>query len=288
MNLTTLATSAWKELLDSTKPQQWVFLNYAFLHWFGGKKMTIANEVVKAEVENAYELKRLEWKVTQQQIIQALQSADNEIEYQNLLWTMQKALPKINPENQEHEVDKDKMKRLKDLSKEFSSDDMQEVVAWILAWEYNQPWNFSLKTMDTVKSLSKDDIELFRKFCSMTFDWDTFFANQYNLWTSSHTVTNEQWVWYNQFLYLQEIWLIGNSTMSRIFWTEGDITTDFIYTFSIQWEILNLKKRGSFTLRWIGMLTIAGRELLPILEIYKNRQLLELVKGEFLKQWLTE
>jgi hypothetical protein len=42
---------------------------------------------------------------------------------------MQKALPKINPENQEHEVDKDKMKRLKDLSKEFSSDDMQEVVA---------------------------------------------------------------------------------------------------------------------------------------------------------------
>ncbi|MDR0860871.1 MAG: DUF2806 domain-containing protein [Candidatus Peribacteria bacterium] len=46
--------------------------------------------------------------------------------------TLEKAIPKI-AKSAEGNVDDDKVKRLKDLSKDFSSDEMQEVIAGILA-----------------------------------------------------------------------------------------------------------------------------------------------------------
>ena len=56
--------------------------------------------------------------------------SEAEIEYRNMFGVLEKAIPLIQePKNQEKEIDPDKMKRLKDLSKEFNSGDMQDVIA---------------------------------------------------------------------------------------------------------------------------------------------------------------
>lgn len=59
-----------------------------------------------------------------------MQSSEAEIEYRNMFGVLEKVIPLINEsQSEEKEIDSDKMKRLKDLSKEFSSNDMQEVIA---------------------------------------------------------------------------------------------------------------------------------------------------------------
>jgi hypothetical protein len=64
----------------------------------------------------------------------ALMRAEGELEYKNMFEVLQKALPKIVKEVPPNtDIILDKMKRLKDLSKEFSSEDMQELIASILA-----------------------------------------------------------------------------------------------------------------------------------------------------------
>jgi len=219
--------------------------------------MSIANEVIKAEVENAYELKRLEWKVTQQQIIQALQSADNEIEYQNLFWTMQKALPKLNSDNREQEVDKDKMKRLKDLSKEFSSDDMQEVVAGILAWEYNQPGSFSLQTMSIVRNLSREDITLFQRFLWFTFNGQAITNELFKEWENF----KHMWVSYADLMYLETLGLISWK-ISAISYPPID---EFGIPADIGWKKISLRYLWAKKLNNLSLITHAWREIAPLL-----------------------
>jgi hypothetical protein len=61
----------------------------------------------------------------------AFLQAESELEYKNMFGTLAKALPKIKKWIPNDDmVNLDTMKRLKDLSKDFSSDDMQEIVAW--------------------------------------------------------------------------------------------------------------------------------------------------------------
>lgn len=52
-------------------------------------------------------------------------------------------------------------------AKTISDEDVQELVAKILAGEYNQPGIYSMSTLQTLKMLGKNEIELFEKICSL-------------------------------------------------------------------------------------------------------------------------
>lgn len=246
--------------------------------------MLISNEITKAESENAYELKKLEWKVTQHQIIQALQSADNEIEYQNLFWTLQKVLPKLNPWKQKQQVDPDKMKRLKDLSKEFSSDDMQEIIAWILAGEYNQPWSYSLRTMEIVRHLSKNEIEMFKKYCWLIINGYFILSELTN--TTWNDFRKNNWLEYTEFLYLQELWLISfkesSLTLSTMFseWQESWGQT----IFNIGSKSLFMKYKTEQSIN-IFTITNSWKELVKLLEFYTPETYYQWINETLQKKW---
>lgn len=236
-------------------------------------------------VAEAEAKKQLEQFVNNPNPMLTFMQAESELEYKNMFWTLARTLPKIkNKIPKDEEVNLDIMKRLKDLSKDFSSDDMQEIVAWILAWEYNQPWTFSLRTMEVVRNLTKSDIELFQKFCWYVFDGKNFFADWYNLSSEDLPILRKAWIWYDEYLYLQDIWLVGNSrNFSREFGNKADNETEYEYLFSIQNQIIAFRRKWATTISWLWSLTRAWEELLTITWFQVNDKLKDLVVKHFNK-----
>jgi hypothetical protein len=67
----------------------------------------------------------------------------------------------------EIELDNDVFWGLIEHSKQISNDEMQELVAKIIAGEYNAPGTYSMGTLQTVKMLGKHELELFERICSL-------------------------------------------------------------------------------------------------------------------------
>lgn len=52
-------------------------------------------------------------------------------------------------------------------AKTISNEEMQELIAKIIAGEYNQPGSYSMSTLNTLKMLGKQELELFERICSL-------------------------------------------------------------------------------------------------------------------------
>lgn len=225
----------------------------------------------------------------------------------NLTSVLLRAIDKISNDDGIKKIDEDKLIRLIHLSTQFSSEEMQEYVSWILAWEYNQPWSFSFKTLEIVRSLGKDDIEIFRKFWWIIFDGKDFFSHFYNWGTEWNRIMYQEWIWYDSYLRLIELGLVLKIDSVQSIWIdESDLPSDISanlppsvllalqqnpeisYLYRIQGQELSLKKKGKSRLQWLWSLTLAWKELFPIIWFEKNDTLFQLVKSEFIKQWFYE
>lgn len=280
--------SATKTCNDITKGNQISFFNWIMVNFFGKHylKYLVKKMVLEwtAEVEAE---KQIATFAEDPHPMMALMRAEGELEYKNMFGVLQKALPKIIKEVPPNtDIILDKMKRLKDLSKEFSSEDMQELIASILAWEYNQPWSFSFKTLDIVRNLGKEDIELFRKFWGLVFSKKDFFRQLYGF-DNECKVMRKLGIWYDNYLYLVELWLVWDAESVRDIWSDMPESLECSYEFDIQWKKITLKKKGKSKLEF-SSLTTAWLELFPIIWFKKNYILLELVKSEFIRQWFYE
>lgn len=156
----------------------------------------------------------------------------------------------------------------------------------ILAWEYNQSWSFSFKTLEVVKTFGKEDIELFRKFWGLVFSKKDFFRQLYAL-DNECKVMDQIGIWYDKYLYLVDLWLVWDSESVRNIWSDMQESLEYSYEIDIQWKKISLKKKGKSGLNF-SSLTTAWRELLPIIWFEENDTLLELVKSEFIRQWFYE
>lgn len=212
--------------------------------------------------------------------------ATAKISQKNLTWVLLKAKDKIIDDSVLKKIDEDKIIRLIHLSTQFSSEEMQEYVAWILAWEYNHPWSFSFKTLEIVRNLGKEDIELFRKFWGFVFSKKDFFRQLYGF-DNECKVMRKLGIWYDNYLYLVELWLVWDTESVRDIWSDMPESLEYSYEFDIQWKKITLKKKGNSKLEF-SSLTTAWLELFPIIWFEKNDTLLQLVKSEFIRQWFYE
>lgn len=65
-------------------------------------------------------------------------------------------------------VEKDWTMRFLDIAQNISQEDMQDILAKILSGEIQKPGSFSFKTLETIKYLSKEDLEKFQKFVAIS------------------------------------------------------------------------------------------------------------------------
>ena len=76
-----------------------------------------------------------------------------------------------------HEPDPDWTARFFDCVQDVSSEDMQKIWAKILAGEVESPGRTSLRTLDTLKNMTKRDAEMFRDVCSLIIGEEFVFYN---------------------------------------------------------------------------------------------------------------
>ncbi len=258
----------------------WFLCTFFWKHYIEYmKRQMILKWIAEAEAE-----KQLKVFLENPDPMAAFIQAENELEYRNMFKTLIKALPKISKKTpDENKINFDVMTRLKNLSKDFSSDDMQEIVAWILAWEYNQPWTFSLRTLEVVRSLTKDDIELFKKFCWFVFNWKFYLINPYTAGSKYSNNINIEWIWYDVLNYLQDLWLVSNNNSTLTVWNIENETNQI---FPIQDCKLEYRIKWQYPIN-VSSLTIAWVELFSIVWFDSNEILINIV-DDYLKNffWL--
>ena len=202
----------------------------------------------------------------------------------NCFKTFSKALNYIDDSVNNSSMDNDKALRLMGLCSDFSTDDMQDLIARIMAWEFNSPWRFSMKTIDVVHSLSKDDIILFKKFCGLVFDWDKFFYSFYNSWNPSASLLRDLWIWYEKLLYLQELWLVSSmKDITMTVWDNSQKThyNNVITTLEIQWEVIELTWKDAYSVNGLWSLTTAWKELYLLNWYDRNKELIDMTISNF-------
>lgn len=86
----------------------------------------------------------------------------------NLIDTAVKSSKYID-QNKSHSIkmDNDFFWNTLEHAKTISNEEMQELVAKIIAGEYNKPGSYSMSTLHTLKMIGKTELELFEKICSL-------------------------------------------------------------------------------------------------------------------------
>ena len=106
----------------------------------------------------------------------------------------------------EKSYDFDWFLRFYEAAGNISDEQMQDIWARILSGEINCPGSFSLRTIDVLRNMSKNDAELFNKICSYVIDVesDAFLPNY-------ETYLEKSGITYSEIMRLGEIGLINSN-----------------------------------------------------------------------------
>lgn len=100
----------------------------------------------------------------------------------NLINVGSKAAKYINGNAQDKiEMDNDVFWGFIEHSKEISNEEMQELIAKIIAGEYNIPGTYTMSTLQTIKMLGKSELELLEKISSLIINQEKIPQELFNL-----------------------------------------------------------------------------------------------------------
>jgi hypothetical protein len=123
-------------------------------------------EVRKKQIHDEYEDSK-KMGIVGIQYVSALRSSTN------LINTAIKSSQYIEPnKTNEIEMDNDFFWNTVEHSKNVSNEEMQDLIAKIIAGEYNFPGTYSMSTLQTIKMLDKNEIELFERVCCLLINED--------------------------------------------------------------------------------------------------------------------
>lgn len=131
-------------------------------------------KIGKAEAENeklkiiarAESKKDAEAIITRAKTRQELQLYQKQVNVENIAAKTQEELKGKDVSAQP--VDKDWTMRFLDVAENISRENMQDILAKILAGEIQKPQTFSLQTLEIVKRMGKDDLEIFLRFIAIS------------------------------------------------------------------------------------------------------------------------
>lgn len=161
----------------------------------------------------------------------------------------------------DHEPDSDWTARFFDSVQDVSSEDMQKIWAKILSGEVETHGRTSLRTLDTLRNMTKRDAEIFRDICDFVIYDFVFYDEKY---IQSYDVLR-----YGNLLHLQDCGLmnIGPFLVKELTWNDRNYREGIVFPYQgILLKIINEKKAEKETNIPNVLLTTAGRELFRIAE----------------------
>ena len=163
-------------------------------------------------------------------------------------------------EVQDHEPDPDWTARFFDCVQDVSSEDMQKIWARILSGEVESPGGTSLRTLETLRNMTKRDAELFQDICDFVIDGDFVFHDK-------NSVDNFDDLKYNNLLHLQDCGLVnvGPSLVKRWQWSGQEEQENIVLSYQSGALAITRSQKANGTLEIPEiLLTTAGRELFRI------------------------
>lgn len=158
-----------------------------------------------------------------------------------------------------HEPDPDWTARFFDCIQDVSSEDMQKIWAKILSGEVETPGRTSLRTLDTLRDMTKRDAELFRNICDFVIYDFVFYNEKY--------IQSYDALRYDNLLHLQDCSLMnaGPPTTKQLTWNDKSYREEIILPYQdVRLKIINETKAEKYTDIPNVVLTTAGRELYRI------------------------
>ena len=107
----------------------------------------------------------------------------------------------------DHEPDPDWTARFFDSVQDVSSEDMRKIWAKVLSREVEHPGRTSLRTLDVLKNMTKNDAQNFGNVCNFVIDDFLFYPREYQ---TTHPI-----LFYGNVTYLQDIGLLHASGAMR-------------------------------------------------------------------------
>ncbi len=120
-------------------------------------------KVFEAESDIEADKVKTKWELLEKPFWLQAEAAKMNRQYTNLGNSLLKAAPQIFSENNEALKSNDVFWGLWEHSKEISNQEMQDLIAKIVAGEYNSPGTYSMSTLQILKMLGKNELELFEK-----------------------------------------------------------------------------------------------------------------------------
>lgn len=172
------------------------------------------------------------------------------------------------------EVDDDWLYTFRDSVKNISSEDLQVIWAKLLADEIQSPSTYSLRTLNILKNMSRQEAQMFKKFIGLTIV-DVEGKNRIS--TDDTDILKKYGITYDDILLLKEVGLVQSGSVRYI--TPGDnlyIIDDY--------KIINIKNNDE-EFGEIGVYNTSkvGTELAKIITSLDNSSNYEYIK-EFIKK----
>lgn len=158
----------------------------------------------------------------------------------------------------DHEPDPDWTARFFNEVQDVSSEDMQKIWARILAGEVESPGRTSLRTLDTLRNMTKRDAKMFRDICDFVFSNDFLFYDD--------SVKGIEALSYNNLLHLQDCGLInvGPNLVKQFSWGESNGTLLTYHGGAL--HVTGNESSGKLLTVPEILLTTAGKELSRFVE----------------------
>ena len=171
----------------------------------------------------------------------------------------------------DQKVETDWLTRFFDIVEDISDDELRNAWGKILSQEIESPGSYSLRTLSTIRNLSKSEAELFASLGNNVFSS----ANTMFFLKSKNTILGSN-VQYDAITLLMECGLIKeNDDLGFSYRAEPDEKKKFAFTYQDLAVIIELEK-GDFEINIdIYELTRAGSEIYKILNVEKDMSLLE-------------
>lgn len=159
-----------------------------------------------------------------------------------------------------------------EYAKTISNDEMQELVAKIIAGEYNQPGSYSMCTLQTIKMLGKYELELFETICSLCINKSQIPKEIFTIPDSIKPILSLLGIHYGSLLALQSLGLFLPNEMTRkIENPENKIFTTFYFESEINFRSTN-KTNYAISLPGYYQLSSTGQQIVKHLNVKYNQE----------------
>ena len=134
----------------------------------------------------------------------------------NLIDIATKSAKHVDPKKtNEIKMDNDFFWNTLEHTKSVSNEEMQELIAKIIAGEYNTPGKYSMSTLQVIKMLGKSELELFEKVCSLLLNSNEIPQSLFSCPENGKELLIELGIDFGSLQLLQSLGLFLPNSMSR-------------------------------------------------------------------------